>query len=140
MGINWVCNPSAMGIRVVLLYKQDKERGQDVQIQVRRITAMERLDTVCRKCGKVSEVRGITVADLEDAIEGFEWDGQAIPVTCAPCRFRMAQADREQTPAQKAARREYNRTRNARQAAIMHEYYRANPDEAPKGYWDRHGR
>jgi hypothetical protein len=72
----------------------------------------DRIGTICRKCGKVGEVRGITVTDLVDGIKGFKYDGKAVPVTCAPCRFRESQKEREMSPIQKESRKEYNRTRN----------------------------
>ena len=82
------------------------------------------IQTRCTKCQKASVVRGVDWAELQAAGIKVPAKPPVVDRICAPCRFRMAQAGRPMTEAQKAARKEYNRTRNQELKAAL-AYYRA---------------
>lgn len=77
-------------------------------------SAVGKIQTVCGNCGSSTEVRGLDWdALLKASVLKKDFKEVVVSWTCAPCRFRMSQATKEKTPAQKATRAAYNKVRNA---------------------------
>lgn len=77
--------------------------------------------TVCPRCRKESEVRGLDWSDITNAAdEAFAMEGLELAATptisrmCANCRFRTQQEKKPLTPEQKQVRALYNKQRNER--------------------------
>jgi len=66
--------------------------------------------TICSKCAKRSEVRGLDYDDLRIDVK----DRKVISRICANCKFREANKNREMSAKEKAYRKNYNKQRNER--------------------------
>jgi hypothetical protein len=73
-------------------------------------TVGEKIQTVCGKCGKTSEVRGLDWSDLNVAVA----DRKIVTRICANCSFRESKKGTPMSAKEKAYRQQYNKDRNAK--------------------------
>lgn len=74
------------------------------------LTVGEKIQTMCGKCGKTSEVRGLDWNDLKVPAA----ERKLVTRICANCSFRESKKGTPMSAKEKAYRQNYNKERNAK--------------------------